>query len=72
MTRNKKAEKVKWKTVSLPGGLADDVQELIDGSGYWPGLGAFVREAVLDKIKKERELLKELRDERREPKVGAC
>jgi Arc/MetJ-type ribon-helix-helix transcriptional regulator len=42
------------------------MDELIKELGYWPSRGAFIREAALDKIQKERKLLKELRDERRD------
>lgn len=44
----------KWKTVSLPRALTDDIQELIDESGYWPSMGSFIREAALEKLHKER------------------
>ena len=55
MTRKRKDKKIKYKTVSLPKGLADDIQEIIDEFGYWPGLGAFVREAALEKLRRERQ-----------------
>lgn len=61
-----------YVTISLPKGVADAIDELIKQLGYWPSRGAFAREACLEKIKKERELLKEIRDERREPEAGAC
>ncbi len=47
-------KKTKYKTISLPRGLTDDIWELIDEFGYWPSLGAFVREAALEKLKRER------------------
>jgi len=47
-------KKTKYKTVSLPRGLSDDIQKLMDKSGYWPSLGSFVREAALEKLKRER------------------
>lgn len=55
MTRERKAKKVKYKTVSLPKGLTDDIQEIMDEFGYWPSLGAFVREAALEKLRRERQ-----------------
>ncbi len=55
MPREKKAKKVEWRTLSLPRLLADDIQELIDEFGYWPSLAAFVREATLEKLRKERQ-----------------
>ena len=46
-------KKTKYRTVSIPRGLTDDIQELIDEYGYWPSLSAFVREAALEKLKRE-------------------
>ena len=55
MTRERKTRKIEYRTVSLPRRLADDVQTLMDEFGYWPSLGAFVREAALEKLRSERE-----------------
>ncbi len=44
MTREKRTKKTKYRTLSLPSRLADDIQEIIDEFGYWPSLGASVRE----------------------------
>ncbi|GAH62179.1 unnamed protein product [marine sediment metagenome] len=55
MTRKRKDKKIKWKSISLPKGLADDIQEIMDEFGYWPSLGAFVREAAIEKLKRERQ-----------------
>ncbi len=55
MTRKKKAKKIEYKTVSLPRRLADDIQTLMDEFGYWPSLGAFVREAALEKLRRDRQ-----------------
>ena len=41
-------------TVSLPIKLIDKVDELIEDLGFWPSRSAFVREAVLEKLKKEK------------------
>jgi len=51
LTREKKP-KVKWKTVSVPRDLAEDIQTVINESGYWPSVGAFIREAALEKLKR--------------------
>jgi len=56
------ASKSKYATISLPIKIADEIDELIEGLGYWPSRGAFVREATLTKIKKERQTLKELKE----------
>jgi len=55
LTKNKKSKKVEYRTVSLPRRLADDIQEFMDEFGYWPSLGAFVREAALEKLRRERQ-----------------
>jgi len=51
----------KYSTVSLPRGIADAVDELIDELGYWPSRGAFVREATLEKVRAEQGRLVEMR-----------
>ena len=55
------AEKTKYRTVSLPTGITDEVQKLIDELGYWPSISSFVREATLEKLKSEQRNLRELR-----------
>jgi len=55
------AERSKYRTVSLPTGITDEIDNLIDELGYWPSVGAFVREASLEKIRTERRFLWELR-----------
>jgi len=55
-------EKAKYVTVSLPVGVSEAIDGLIEELGYWPSRGAFVREACLEKIKAERRWLSELRD----------
>ena len=57
-------EKTKYVTVSLPVGIAQAVDSLIEELGYWPSRGAFVREACLEKIREERRRLRELRESR--------
>ena len=49
-----------YVTVSIPKGIADAIDGLIDKLKYWPSRGAFVREACLEKIRTEKKLLKEL------------
>ncbi len=58
----------KYATVSIPRGIADAIDELIEELGYWPSRGAFVREACLDKVRDEQKRLMELRKSR-EPKT---
>lgn len=46
-------DKSKYRTVSLPTGVTDEVQTLIEELGYWPSVSAFVREAAMEKIRWE-------------------
>lgn len=48
------SEKTKYRTVSIPKGLTDDVEKLIEELRYWPSISSFVREATLEKLKVER------------------
>ena len=56
----------KYATVSLPRGIANAIDELIEELGYWPSRGAFVREACLEKIRDEQKRLMELRESKKE------
>jgi len=49
------ARKSKYATISLPVGISDEIDELMEGLGYWPSRGAFVREAALEKLRRERQ-----------------
>ena len=55
-------KKPKYVTVSIPTGIAREIDSLIEELGYWPSRGAFVREACLEKIREERRRLRALRD----------
>lgn len=52
--------KGKYVTISLPKGIADEIDRLIDELRYWPSRGAFAREACLEKIREEQRRLNEL------------
>jgi len=52
--------------------IVEAIRELIEELKYWPSVSSFCREAVLEKIRREKKVLKELRAERREPKAGDC
>lgn len=56
-------ERTRYVTVSLPVGIAREIDELIKETGYWPSRGAFVREACLEKIWSERQRLKALKED---------
>ena len=46
---------VRYGTVSIPIAIAEEIDRLIDNIGYWPSRSAFVREACLEKIMREKE-----------------
>jgi len=46
--------KVEFSSVSIPKPVLEEVDDLIRKIGHWPSRSAFVREAVIDKINKER------------------
>lgn len=50
--------KVEFGSVSIPNRVLRDVDDLIRRIGYWPSRSAFVREAVIEKIRRERERLR--------------
>jgi Arc/MetJ-type ribon-helix-helix transcriptional regulator len=54
------SESTKYVTVSIPRGIADDIDSLIKRLGYWPSKSSFVREACLEKIWSERKKIREL------------
>jgi metal-responsive CopG/Arc/MetJ family transcriptional regulator len=53
-----KNNKQKYITVSLPRGIGQEIDSLIEKLEFWPSRGAFVREACLEKINIENERLK--------------
>ena len=55
-------EKTRYRSVSIPTGITDEIEKLIEELMYWPSVGAFVREAALEKIRKERRRLRERRE----------
>jgi len=59
------SEKTKYVTVSIPRGIARDIDSLIQELGYWPSKSSFVREACLEKIWSERKKIKELRNNKK-------
>ena len=44
---------VKYVTVSIPRAVADNIDFLIGELGFWPSRSSFVREASLEKIRRE-------------------
>ena len=67
------SENPKWTSVAFPSEIVEAIRELIEELKYWPSVSSFCREAVLEKIRREKKVLEELRKaERQEPEVGAC
>ena len=56
------AAKSKYVTISLPTGISDEIDELMEELGYWPSRGAFAREACLTKIREEKQMLREIKE----------
>ena len=54
-------KKRKYATVSIPTGIVEDIDRLIEELGYWPSKGSFVREACTEKIWEERRKIQEFR-----------
>jgi len=59
------SESTKYVTVSIPRGIARDIDGLIKELGYWPSKSSFVREACLEKIWSERKKIRELRNNKK-------
>ncbi|MEM1582451.1 MAG: hypothetical protein QXK89_08090 [Candidatus Bathyarchaeia archaeon] len=53
----KKLSRVKFGVVSIPVGILEEVDRLIEEIGYWPSRSSFVREACIEKIERERKRL---------------
>jgi len=51
-----------YTTVSTPKPLVDDIKRLIQEIGYWPSITAFVREAILEKMHREIEMQKAIKE----------
>ena len=49
----------KYRTISMPIGITDEIERLIEELRYWPSVGAFCREACLEKIREEHRLMRE-------------
>lgn len=51
----------KFGSVSLPTGVLEAIDMLIEEIRYWPSRSSFVREACLEKIRREENRLKDLK-----------
>jgi Arc/MetJ-type ribon-helix-helix transcriptional regulator len=51
---------INYTTVSIPRAIAIEIDALIESLGYWPSRSSFVREACLEKIRHEKQRVREL------------
>ncbi|RLI33156.1 hypothetical protein DRO56_02370 [Candidatus Bathyarchaeota archaeon] len=66
----RKGGEPKYGSVSIPMGILEEIDYLIERLRYWPSRSAFIREACLEKIRRERERLREVERRRRESSPG--
>jgi len=59
----------KWTSVAFPRKIVEAIRELIEELKYWPSVSSFCREAVLEKIDKDRRKLKRLRGNERQARA---
>ncbi|MEM2454791.1 MAG: hypothetical protein QXL85_07225 [Candidatus Bathyarchaeia archaeon] len=52
--KRKRTSRVRFSAVSIPLPLLEKIDDLIEKVGYWPSRSAFVREACIEKIERER------------------
>ena len=53
---------MRYVIVSIPRAIAEKIDHLIEGLGYWPSKSSFVREACLEKVRVEIHRLEEFRN----------
>jgi len=53
-----KDNKREYSTVSLHNKVIEEIDRVMDELGFWPSRSTFVREACLEKIKRERQSAK--------------
>jgi len=53
-----KDNKREYSTVSLHNKVIEEIDRVMDELGFWPSRSTFVREACLEKIKRERQAAK--------------
>jgi len=56
--QDKKKGRGKFRTISLPAPVVDEVEKVLGKLQYWPTKTDFVREAVLEKLEKYKRNLK--------------
>ena len=66
MTNPPPGEESMYQSISVPKEILETIKELIAELKYWPSVTSFAREALLEKIKQEKAVLKEIRKARGE------
>jgi len=66
MSNPSPGEESMYQSISIPKEILEAIKELIAELKYWPSVTSFAREALLEKIKQERAVLKEVRKARGE------
>jgi len=56
---NKENNNKKYGTASIPTGVLEEIDKLVKELRFWPSRGAFIREACLEKIRREKHRLRE-------------
>ncbi|MBS7607426.1 hypothetical protein KEJ14_06280 [Candidatus Bathyarchaeota archaeon] len=59
--KRKRSSRVEFSAVSVPLPLLKEIDALIEEVGYWPSRSAFVREACIEKIERERARLEKMK-----------
>lgn len=65
------AKKRDFSSASIPIGVLEEIDRLICDLRYWPSRSAFVREACIEKIRREQERLMCLREAGRRGEEGS-
>ena len=66
MSNPQPGEESMYQSISVPKEILEAIKELIAELKYWPSVTSFAREALLEKIRQERAVLKEVRKARGE------
>jgi metal-responsive CopG/Arc/MetJ family transcriptional regulator len=61
--RGRRKARVAFSAVSVPIPILEEIDSLIKELGYWPSRSSFVREACVEKIEREIERIKKLKEE---------
>lgn len=60
--RGRRKARVTFSAVSIPTPVLEEIDHLIEELGYWPSRSSFVREACVEKIEREIERVRKLKE----------